>query len=115
MISEIGGVRLKKVLGEFFDLLSEVFFSLGLVVDHEDGDVLFLHVLDESVLVVVKKDLFHRFPAKQVIVSTLSAGCTVPGDISGPADIETDLDIDGDRMFKDAPVETLECSDVAGT
>lgn len=73
----MGGVCLKEVLDEFFDLFSEVFFSLGLVVDHEDGDVLILHVLDEGVLVVVEKDLFHRFPAKQVIVSTLSAGCTV--------------------------------------
>lgn len=92
-----------------------MFFPVGFVVHHQDRDVLILHVLDESVLVVVKIDLLHRFPANQVIVSTFSDGRFMPGDISRPADIEIDFHIDRDTIIKDALVEILYCFNVIGT
>jgi hypothetical protein len=106
---------LTKVPKEFFDLLLEMFFPVGFVVHHKDWNVLALHILDESVLAVVKVELFHRFPANQVIVSTFSDGRFMPGDISRPADIEIDFHIDRDTIIKDALVEILYCFNVIAT
>ena len=55
----VGEPYLKKILKEFFDLLLEMFFPVDFVVHHHDRNVLSLHILDESVLVVVKISFFH--------------------------------------------------------
>jgi hypothetical protein len=106
---------LKEVLNELFDLLFKVFFPVGFVVHHQDRDVSLLHMPDEGVPIVVKVDPFHLCPGNQVIVSTLSDGRFMPGDVSRPADVETDIHIDREAIIKDALVEILQCSHVTGT
>jgi hypothetical protein len=110
-----GEFFLKEVPDEFFDQHLEVFFPVGLVVHHEDRDVSILQVLDESVPIIVQKELFHRFPANQVIVSVFGHGRFMPGDISRPADVEIHFHIDRDTIVEDALVETLKGFNVVGT
>jgi hypothetical protein len=94
---------LEQLVGERF----EVFFSVALVVHHEDGNVSISQVPDESVAVVVEVHLFHRFTADKVIVSIPAHLRLMPGDIPLPADIETHLHVDGETAIEDAPVENL--------